>query len=306
MSLNSPEYLKKLAEITQAESDLAKLNLKLDEISADTALMAGGFLPPPAGTAADIVSLGRSLGAGDWGGAFWDAVGIIPIVGDGAKVAAKGSKLANKAADIKKALEKANAAIQKKKDELAELCNKNRVAKKDQVTNKAENCAKGDCAKKPPKQLKKTDVPCFKKNKKGDPKEFDRQLKDQEDGLNNLTAEEYLKGRAAYSTVNRKSTVRARIKYKNDLIKNYTDSGMKKTEATKLAESKMETLNALHNPDMIAGGKDVTTNFGDQGVNKSIGSQWRTRVDELDKEAKEAVKQGQSKAKMNVKLNRCP
>lgn len=145
MSLNSPEYLKKLAEITQAESDLAKLNLKLDEISADAALMAGGFLPPPAGTAADIVSLGRSLGTGDWSGAFWDAVGIIPIVGDGAKTAAKGGKLVNKAADIKKALEKANKAIQKKKDELAELCNKNRAAKKDKVTDKAEACSKGDC-----------------------------------------------------------------------------------------------------------------------------------------------------------------
>ncbi|MFA5983578.1 MAG: hypothetical protein WC782_06150 [Methylococcaceae bacterium] len=162
MSLQSAEYLKKLADITEAEDQLAKLNLKLDEISADSALMVGGFLPPPAGTAADIVSLGKSLGTGDWGGAFWDAVGIIPIVGDGAKAAAKGGKIANKLADVKKALAKANEAIQKKKDELAEMCKKNRATKKDEVTKATKGCDTAGCGKGSDKDKKQKKIKLVK------------------------------------------------------------------------------------------------------------------------------------------------
>lgn len=147
-------------------------------------------------------------------------------------------------------------------------------------------------------------MPCFKKNKNGTPAEFDRQLAGQEKGMNELTAEEYLAGRAAY-TGKRGSTTAARNKFQSGLMKQYTDSGMSKPEARKLVESKMKTLNALHNPDMIAGGKDVITSFGDAGVNKSIGSQWKTRVSDLDKTAQSAVDSGMGDHKMNVKLKRC-
>jgi hypothetical protein len=41
--------------------------------------------------------------------------------------------------------------------------------------------------------------------------------------------------------------------------------------------------NALHSPDMISGGRhDNVTGLGHAGVNKSLGSQWRTRVAALD------------------------
>ncbi len=61
----------------------------------------------------------------------------------------------------------------------------------------------------------------------------------------------------------------------------------------------------VHNPDMIAGGKDVVTSMGDKGVNSSIGSQWKDRVDELDKAAKEVPAHERGDTKMNVKLKRC-
>jgi hypothetical protein len=154
-------------------------------------------------------------------------------------------------------------------------------------------------------KLKQKEVPCFKKNSKGKPEEYDRQLNDQEKGLNDLTAEEYLKGRAAYSSTKRKSTAETRTDFKDKLIETDTKAGMSKAEATTKAESKMKTLHALHNPDLIAGGKDKTTTMGDKSVNQSIGSQWKKRVDALDKEAKDAVKANKGKSNMNVKLKRC-
>lgn len=73
-------------------------------------MAAAGMAPPPFGTAADVVSLGRSLFTGDWGGAALDALGLIPIFGD----AAKGTKIAAKVADVTAALSKAKAALNTK------------------------------------------------------------------------------------------------------------------------------------------------------------------------------------------------
>ena len=56
---------------------------------------------------------------------------------------------------------------------------------------------------------------------------------------------------------------------------------------------------------MIAAGKDVITDFGDASVNKSIGSQWKTRVNELDETAQKAVNAGMGDHKMNARLKRC-
>ncbi len=74
----------------------------------------------------------------------------------------------------------------------------------------------------------------------------------------------------------------------------------------------MKTLGALHNPDMIAGGKDVVTSMGDRGVNSSIGAQWqgpagtdKDRVAVLDREALKVPEHERANTKMNAKLVRC-
>lgn len=54
-------------------------------------------------------------------------------------------------------------------------------------------------------------------------------------------------------------------------------------QAKAMATDRMKTLAALHNPDMIVGGKDVVAMMDDRGVNSSIGAQWKDRVGELDK-----------------------
>lgn len=92
-----------------AHAELAALNAKYGELATDAALAAGGALPPPFGTAADVASLGRSLWKGDWGGALLDVAGLVPIVGDGAK----GAKIANRLNDLRKSLDVAQTGMQR-------------------------------------------------------------------------------------------------------------------------------------------------------------------------------------------------
>ena len=73
----------------------------------------------------------------------------------------------------------------------------------------------------------------------------------------------------------------------------------------------MESLAALHNPDMIAGGLDTfdknsAISMGDKSVNSSIGAQWQGRIGELDAEACKAKKEGKGHEKMNAELSMCP
>lgn len=92
-----------------AYQELQQLNSRYGELATDVGLAAGGALPPPFGTAADVASLGRSLWKGDWGGALMDVVGLVPIAGD----AAKAAKIANKLNDLRKSLDVAASALSK-------------------------------------------------------------------------------------------------------------------------------------------------------------------------------------------------
>lgn len=154
-------------------------------------------------------------------------------------------------------------------------------------------------------------------------KDYYKQLKAQEAGINNLTVEEYLAGRASYNKNQRKGSGKAqkgaRKAYEKDisesLQKSYEKQGKSPIEAERLANKRtpeiMKDLNALHDPDMIAGGKDKINRLGRADVNKSIGGQWsnkveaNSRVAQMDKAAKEAQKSQGRQTKMNVELNRC-
>lgn len=172
-----------------------------------------------------------------------------------------------------------------------------------------------------PTGMPKKAVPCFKTNglPQGSVPEFDRQLAGQEAGINNMTVEEYIKGREAFDA---KEVVRdpqvalkAREEYRRTLEKNarreYRNSGLSRVEAgeraAKEADEKMKALAALHNPDMVAGGKDVISDFGNPNINKRIGAQWRRggRLRELDEAAKAIPASMRGNTKMNAKLERC-
>lgn len=172
---------------------------------------------------------------------------------------------------------------------------------------------------KPGDALKKN--PKWKNDPKGLEKEFERQLKGQEKGLNEMTADEFLTNLDAFDpkksrSLSKSAQEQTRTKAFNDIrakkLQELKDKGLSTREADQQskahAESVMKTMAALHNPDMSAGGGIQTTDIGDKGVNSSIGSQWskEDRVKIMREQAKAAKKATGGNTQMNVELERCP
>lgn len=95
------------ADYRKAKEELDSLEASYKDFAADVALGAAGWAPPPWGTAADLASLGKSLYKGDWTGALFDAIGIIPIAGD----AAKAGKLGKRAKQLEAAIDIAKTKL---------------------------------------------------------------------------------------------------------------------------------------------------------------------------------------------------
>lgn len=162
-------------------------------------------------------------------------------------------------------------------------------------------------------------VPCFNASNLHYSKipEFNRQLMGQERGLNDLTVDEYLRGREAYTAGDKVRDPRVAKKARENLAVNLTQKisrklrkqGLSEQHADKLAATltreKMRTLAALHNPDLFAGGKDFISDFGDRSVNASIGAQWRQRIEGLDALANKVSLNSRATTLVNAKLERC-
>lgn len=81
--------------------------------------------------------------------------------------------------------------------------------------------------------------------------------------------------------------------------------------ATQRADAALQGKSALHNPDMVAGGRPKATDIGGASENSSMGSQWAnpksgsnlTRAQQLRKAAEKAKAAG--KDKMDVELKEC-
>ncbi|RMR14560.1 DUF6861 domain-containing protein [Pseudomonas syringae group genomosp. 3] len=172
---------------------------------------------------------------------------------------------------------------------------------------------------KKPLGMAEHEVPCFNVSDKHLDRipEFDRQLAGQEKGLNDLTVEEYLKGREAFLN---KETIRDprvakgargdfKLKLEARLYDQLLNDGVLPKQAkilsAEMASKKMATIAALHNPDLFAGGKDIISDFGDPRINSSIGPQWSSRIDSLDAAANDIPKTDRGHTKMNAKLSRC-
>jgi len=151
-----------------------------------------------------------------------------------------------------------------------------------------------------------------------DKKEFTRQVKGQERGLNSMTIGKWIENREGYkaraeATGNGRSPEGheaqriQREKAYQSRIESNQKNGLSYSEAKQEATQWISTQAALHNPDQIAGGDpSKVSRMGDAGVNSSIGSQWRSRIDGMES----AIKQVASKmsaeelatTKLNVKL----
>ncbi|MDO5052899.1 MAG: polymorphic toxin type 15 domain-containing protein, partial [Pseudoclavibacter sp.] len=142
-----------------------------------------------------------------------------------------------------------------------------------------------------------------------------REFARQQDGLNAMTAEQYLQGRALYRNHgrgNRNEQENARKDYERKLTKANEDRGMSEAEARRVARSSMEALAALHEPDGVAGGQDRVgrdpfgnPSLGTSGVNSSIGRQQQDNVHLLDQVAVHMLRAGQGEALLNVELVLC-
>ncbi|WP_343595604.1 DUF6861 domain-containing protein [Pseudomonas sp.] len=157
-------------------------------------------------------------------------------------------------------------------------------------------------------------VACFKADNLPASKhgEFERQLKGQQDGLNRLTVEEFLENVVNPKERDPKVARNARRKLYDDLRRRAYDElskDMSQVEAKKLsakqAKETMSSLAALHNPDLIAGGRDVISDFGDRQVNSTIGPQWKSRVGELIQSVKKQSKEDGVSGFLNVRLHKC-
>jgi hypothetical protein len=102
-----------------------------------------------------------------------------------------------------------------------------------------------------------------------------KQLKGQEAGINVIPVAEWVQNREAYKQYGRGSAVsqeKAREWLREELLKRMTPAQ---------ADAELELLAALHEPDLVAGGRLTVGKLGSRYINSSIGSQWRTRAAEL-------------------------
>ena len=136
----------------------------------------------------------------------------------------------------------------------------------------------------------------FNRNPKHPEEEFSRQLADQQNGMNELTVQEYLDNRERYIAEGRalEGNAAQRVARENafsDKYNEFIESGLSRSEAKLKAQEWLDTQAALHNPDQIAGGyPDKIGGMGDTGVNSSIGIQWRYRIDYVDEQIRAMAK----------------
>lgn len=148
--------------------------------------------------------------------------------------------------------------------------------------------------------------------------EYTRQIRRQEEAINELTVDEYLQARDAYKTTGRNPQAAAAQRIKADQFEaevrdNIFDSLRQKgygarearTLATNRASEIRSTMAALHEPDMVAGGwsSHAPTVMGDSLVNSTIGASWRGKLRTMDTWAKEMQGRGYGSSPMNVRLS---
>ncbi|MCG7413492.1 polymorphic toxin type 15 domain-containing protein [Microbacterium aurum] len=129
----------------------------------------------------------------------------------------------------------------------------------------------------------------FKRNKKHDSAEYHRQYNEQMDTLQNMSAADWLRNRIEYLENGRTpDSVRAQQNARDyalqQRILELRREGQSRDEAKQNALEWLTTQAATHRLDGIAGG-DITdiSGVGDARVNSSLGSQWRSRVDDIDR-----------------------
>ena len=290
-------------------------------------------LIPVVGEVADIASGVISLFRGDYVGAGLSLLSAIPFVGylgTAGKATRYGAKMAEASGKAGKEV------VDKATKEAAE-----KEARKDAARTQQQ--AQG--AKIKPRKIPKKEPKCFeprnsekyKKMSEAEKKkylqEYHNQLKRQEDAINNMSAKDFANARSQFNKtklVSRTNDGRNpkaaaaqnayRSKRANAIERSIYESSIRNNPKIdpKIAESNaaaqtekiMDSLAALHEPDMVAGGwhEPKPSALGDKGVNSAIGGSWnqKGRVTLLEKAAADAITRGDGSDMMNVELTICP
>lgn len=287
------------------------------------ALDAVGLIPV-VGEVADGANALVSLARGDYAGAALSAAAMIPFAGWGAT----GAKLGRKGAKALTSSKGTGSAAGKAANQAGSSAQKS-VPAGPSPPPKGKNGAKVKARK-----LKKHEVPCFnprnKKFKSMNPQkqreyltEYARQLRRQQDAINGMTATQFKEARNLFSSQKRNPAAAAaqsnmRAAYSSRIQKSINGSLRRKgvgardakTQAASRTAEVMQTLAALHEPDMVAGGwhQPEPSAMGRADVNSSIGGSWnqRSRLDGLDTAANDAMGSQNGDARMNVEMKPCP
>ena len=128
----------------------------------------------------------------------------------------------------------------------------------------------------------------FNRNQNHHSAEYNRQYNEQLDTLQNMTAADWVRNRIQYLENGRTSdSLRAQQNARdtalNAKITELRRNGESRESAQQIAQEWLGNQAALHRLDGIAGGNvaDIS-GVGDSRINSSLGSQWRSRVSDID------------------------
>lgn len=130
----------------------------------------------------------------------------------------------------------------------------------------------------------------FKKNKDHDSTEYNDQYNEQMDTLQGMSAADWLRNRIEYLDKGRTSdSLRAQQATRDAAYDNHlnelldADPNLSYDDAAALAAKWLKTQAALHRLDGVAGGNQTDVpRVGDTRINSSLGSQWSSRVGDID------------------------
>jgi 2-keto-3-deoxy-L-rhamnonate aldolase RhmA len=127
--------------------------------------------------------------------------------------------------------------------------------------------------------------------------------------MNKLTVDEFIKNRDEYlengrSAGGNTAQQNARAAALANKYEELLSAGIPPPDARSQANAWIKTQAALHDPDQIAGGDPTKViGVGNARINSSIGSQWKTRIDDLDGQIRDIAKNMTDTQKQNTYLN---
>ncbi|MBL3611022.1 polymorphic toxin type 15 domain-containing protein [Rhodovulum sulfidophilum] len=173
------------------------------------------------------------------------------------------------------------------------------------------------------RSVRRHDVPCFDLPRGADPAEFDRQLREQMDAINQMTADDMAyahyvldQARAEHARQMAAGLRPAGSSFTDILRDNGAQRSARQDYALDLENQGfddeeiseiMSSVDATHFLDIVAGGNPSDVGIGGSAENRGIGRQWirEGRAESLGQTARGMRQDGLADRRMNVNLERC-